>query len=141
MPKGLQGFQKGHKLFRGVEKGYFKKGNTPYNKDKKCPEISGENNGVFKGEKAKYTAKHMWIRYHYGIADKCENKNCHYPKLNTRGIMLEKPKKYNWANISKKYKRNINDWIMLCPNCHQQWDRGLIKIKITIWRNIKKQSV
>ena len=32
MPKGLRGFQKGHSKFKGVEKGWFKKGFTPHNK-------------------------------------------------------------------------------------------------------------
>jgi len=133
MPKGFQGFQKGHKLFKGAEKTCFKKGNIPYNLGKKCPEISGERNGCFRGEDAKYSAKHMWIRYHYGLANKCENKKCHYPKLNTIGKLIKKPRSYQWANISKKYKRNRSDWLMLCPSCHQMWDRGLIQINI--WQN------
>ena len=123
-------FQKGHKFYKGGEKGWFKSGNIPYNLGKKCPETSGEKNGIYKGDDAKYVAKHMWIKYHYGKAIKCENKDCNYPKLNTRGKLLEKPKLYNWANISKKYKRIRADWIMLCPNCHQQWDRGLMQIKL-----------
>ena len=32
----------------------------------------GEKNGSWKGEKAKYTAKHMWIRARLGKANHCE---------------------------------------------------------------------
>ena len=48
MPKGKQGFQKGHKLFNpGCG---FKKGMTPWNKDKKVPCLIGNTNGFKKGQ-------------------------------------------------------------------------------------------
>ena len=55
MPKGLQGFQKGHPIFKGCEKGWFKKGqkpiagfkkgHTPWHAGKKAPQISAARLG------------------------------------------------------------------------------------------------
>lgn len=90
-------------------------GKPSWNKNKKCPQIQNENNGCWKGESASYTAKHIWMVVHFGKANKCENKNC--KKLS---------KKYHWANLSGKYKRNRNDWKMLCVSCHSLFDKGKI---------------
>ena len=111
-----------------INSGCFKKGIVPWNVGKKLPKLSGINNPSWKGENAKYCSKHQAIYRKYGKANKCENKNCIYPRINSRGDMLKKPKKYHWANISKKYKRDRNDWIMLCVSCHIKWDRDLIDI-------------
>lgn len=61
MPKGMQGFQKGHPIY--TTKGNFKKGNhpktefkkgdTPWNKGKKFPETSGANHPSWRGGKNK----------------------------------------------------------------------------------------
>lgn len=66
----------------------------------------------WKGNKATYSSIHSCIRYHYGIANKCEDKNCN-----------GKSKRYDWANISGKYKRIRSDWKMLCRSCHVLLDR------------------
>lgn len=76
----------------------FKKGQIPTN---------------YKGENAKYATKHQWVYYHFGKANRCENKECNY----------KNPKRYHWANISGKYLRDRGDWIMLCPSCHKKMDR------------------
>src|SRR3990167_452627 len=73
----------------------------------------------FKGEKAGYQAKHSWIRKHYGGARMCKNINCE----------SEKPKRFEWARISKKVTRNIEDYIQLCPSCHRKMDLKIINIK------------
>lgn len=85
----------------------FKKGEhpSPLTEFKKG-EIVGDKNNLWKGDNAKYTAKHMWIYYHYGKANKCEN-------CGIEGL------KYEWHNINKEYKRDINDWKMLCIPCHK----------------------
>lgn len=67
----------------------------------------------FKGNTARYGTKHQWVYYHFGKADRCENKNCSY----------KNPKRYHWANISGEYKRDRKDWIRLCPSCHKKMDR------------------
>ncbi len=127
MPKGVQGFQKCHPVYGGITT-RFTKGLLPHNKGIRQPKTTGSGNGVWKGEEAKYAAKHMWIRYHYGKASRCENPNCHYPRVNSIGKILTSPKAFNWANVSGFYKREIGDWLQLCASCHGRWDRGLIEI-------------
>lgn len=78
----------------------FKKGNTAHN---------------FKGDDASYTAKHIWIRYHFGKASICENEFC-----------TGKSKNYHWSNISGEYKRERNDWQQLCVSCHKKYDLNRI---------------
>lgn len=84
----------------------------------------------WKGDKAGYEGKHVYIHYKYGKASKCENPKCVYPRmrLSNRKIM-EAPKRYEWANISGKYRRDMNDWMQLCPSCHRFFDNGSLKIK------------
>lgn len=84
-----------------------------------------EKNFSWKGTKANYTAKHMWIRRWWGKANHCENKNCFYPKPKDKwGRTLKAPKRFDWANISGTYKRERNDWKQLCPSCHKLYDAG-----------------
>mgnify|MGYP001591638105 CR=1 FL=1 len=72
----------------------------------------GQRPSNFKGDKARYETKHQWVYYHYGKATKCENERC----------LFKSPKIYHWANISGDYKRDIKDWIQLCPSCHKKMD-------------------
>lgn len=87
-------------------------GKDAWNKNKRCEVLARENNGCWKGDKASYSAKHIWIRVNLGRANKCEDKEC-----------LGISKKYHWANISHKYKRERADWKMLCVKCHAKFDR------------------
>src|SRR5579859_2774450 len=83
---------------KGFQKGNtygFKKGNISFN---------------FKGDLARYETKHQWVYYHYGKANHCENDCTHKATI------------YQWANISGRYLRDINDWKQLCPSCHQKMD-------------------
>ena len=50
MPKGLEGFQKGHKCFS--DKGQFLKGQIPWNKGKKFSQFSGYKHPNWKGGKS-----------------------------------------------------------------------------------------
>ena len=70
----------------------------------------GEKSRRWKGESAGYAAKHMWITKHYGRASKCSLDSSH------------KAKRYEWANISGEYKRDMSDYIELCPSCHRKMD-------------------
>jgi hypothetical protein len=72
----------------------------------------GENARAWKGEKAGYVAKHLWIIKHHGKASeciKCDSKTA---------------KRYEWANISGEYKRDFSDYMPLCPPCHRRLDKG-----------------
>ena len=70
-----------------------------------------EDNPNWKGNKVKYQALHGWVRRHLGTPQKCSAKNC-----------SGKSKRYDWANKSGKYKRNLRDWIRLCASCHLKMD-------------------
>ena len=72
---------------------------------------SNEKNPNWKGGRAGYMAVHNWARRHWGTPQKCEVKGC-----------SGKCKKYHWANISGKYKRDRSDWLRACASCHLKYD-------------------
>lgn len=63
-------------------------------------------------KKGGYQAIHKWLKYTFGIANKCENPNCEH-----------KHKRFHWA-LKKgcKYEYKIENFIMLCPTCHRRYD-------------------
>ena len=72
-----------------------------------------------------YTMIHRYIRYTLGRppnCEKCEKSN------NEGGRSLIK-----WANISKKYLRDLDDWIALCRSCRIKFDE-------TDFSNIQKEK-
>jgi len=75
----------------------------------------GKNNGNWKGDNVGYTALHNWIE-----RNKLKPKECEHCK---------KLKKLEAANISGKYKRDVNDFEWLCRNCHMLKD-GRMEILI-----------
>lgn len=76
----------------------------------------------WKGDGVGYISLHQWIYRKYGKPNKCENKNCKYPRKNSRGILMLFPKRYEWANVDGKYTRDRKSWLMLCPSCHRTMD-------------------
>lgn len=60
-----------------------------------------------------YMTVHAWIRRNYGKPGRCEALSC-----------TGKSVKYEWANLDKKYSRNIATWKQLCASCHRLFDRG-----------------
>ena len=64
-----------------------------------------------KGDKVGNKQLHIWLKERFGKAVRCEGKNC-------TGIS----KKYEWSNISRKYKRVRSDWWQLCKSCHVKFD-------------------
>lgn len=64
----------------------------------------------WKGDKASYYAKHLWMNYHFGKPSECEH--C---KTNVNRM-------YHWANISGEYHRKREDWLRLCVPCHKKYD-------------------
>lgn len=72
-----------------------------------------DNHPQWKGDKAGYRAKHLWIERKLGKPMKCK-------KCGVEGI----GHKIQWANKSHKYKRKISDWIRLCAKCHGIFDLG-----------------
>lgn len=81
---------------------------------KSCSHL-GKRSYLWKGEEAGYSAKHYWIRKYYGNASTCSNDSTH------------KSRRFEWANISGKYLRDISDYKQLCKSCHSKMDtpRGI----------------
>ena len=78
----------------------------------------GENSCNWKGDNVGYGGIHDWVRKELGTPKIC--KNCGIENLSDR--------KYNWANISGEYKRDLKDWIRLCAKCHKNYDLNNINI-------------
>ena len=76
---------------------------------RKCAKIVAKGKEIKKSQKVKvkYSGIHMWVR-RYLPAKECSS--CGATKYLHR------------ANISGKYLRDINDWRVLCPSCHSEFD-------------------
>ena len=72
---------------------------------------NGKSSNAWKGEKAGYHAVHIWLSKHHNKGDSCEH--C----KTTTASRLE------WANISGEYKRERDDYMVLCPSCHRLYDQ------------------
>lgn len=57
-----------------------------------------------------YYKAHRWIKERCGKADRCQINPTHNSTL------------YDWANISRNYLCDTEDWIMLCHACHYWFD-------------------
>lgn len=75
--------------------------------------LIGVNNSNWKGDKVGYIALHAWVKRYLGTPDTCEH--CGKFGLNGRQI--------HWANKKPYlYKRDLEDWLRLCANCHMKYD-------------------
>lgn len=70
----------------------------------------GDKSPRWIGDKVGYAGLHDWVETQLG-------KPKHCAKCNT-----SRDTKYEWANRSRKYKRDVTDWIRLCVSCHQKAD-------------------
>lgn len=70
---------------------------------------------MWKGDKIGYWGIHAWIKREYGSPKKCDD------------CGTTTAKKFEWANISKKYIRDISDWKRLCTKCHNSFDNANAK--------------
>lgn len=77
--------------------------------------LSDSENPNWKGDKAGYTSIHQWLYLRLGKPNICAH------------CSSAKKKRYEWANINKKYKRNLSDWIRLCASCHRKYDKSMLK--------------
>ena len=93
----------------------FKKGRATWNKGTKglikpnsgsftSEGTKGEKNLHWKGNGVGYGALHDWVRSRLGEPKKCE----YCGKDNLTGH------KIHWANKSRKFLRDVNDWLRLC---------------------------
>ena len=70
-----------------------------------------ENNPRWKGDDVSYFALHIWLRKNKKPADRCEH--------------CGKKTKLDCANISGKYRRDVNDYKWLCRSCHIKYDNRM----------------
>lgn len=62
---------------------------------------------------SEYMAIHYWVESQLGKPREC--KKC--------GDTSDQ-KRYDWANVSCEYKKDLSDWERLCRKCHNIKDRG-----------------
>lgn len=73
-------------------------------------QFKNEKHPMWKGNAVSYVNLHKWVSRNLGMPTKCEH------------CGIEGAKKYEWANISKEYKRILTDWVRLCTSCHRKYD-------------------
>lgn len=76
----------------------------------------GEKSASWKGDKVGYGALHDWVKSRLGYPKKCEH------------CKRTDKEKYEWANVSEKYLRDLSDWIRLCTSCHRKYDINKLRI-------------
>jgi hypothetical protein len=70
----------------------------------------GERSPNWKGDAVGYSGLHMWMVATFGQPTECDH------------CGTTEAKRYDWANISKTYKRDRSDWLRLCASCHFKYD-------------------
>lgn len=128
MPKGLQGFQKGHSFYKGGEKGWFKK-----------EQCIGKDNSNWKGGKYKrsgywfiYQPKHPfanstgYIRKHRLIMEK---------KI---GRLLKKEEVVHHINGVKNDNKPENLYLMKNTGTHSNYERNL-KTTYKKWKTFENK--
>jgi len=80
------------------------KNNTPRDK----------SHHAWKGDSVGHSSLHTWLRTNHGKANKCCCKECDGSS-----------KIYEWANLSGEYKRDVNDFRMMCRKCHSLMDKSV----------------
>ncbi len=68
------------------------------------------NRNAYKSGGVGYQGIHAWVRKMLGRPSLCED--C--------GTTVAK--RFEWANISGQYLRDLSDWKRLCPKCHHKMD-------------------
>lgn len=71
---------------------------------------SGDANMEWKGNNVGYDGLHRWVKRYLGKPQECEHCN------------TTTAKKYEWANKSGLYLRDLTDWLRLCVSCHRKYD-------------------
>ena len=76
----------------------------------------GEKSINWKGDKAKYKAKHCWIIANYGHPIKCED-------CGKVGTYTGRSWNIHWSNKDHLYRRVREDYTGRCQKCHIKYDR------------------
>jgi hypothetical protein len=70
----------------------------------------GERGHNWLGDDVGYKAIHTWMTRHFGQPKLCEH------------CGTTTAKRFDWANISRKYNHDRSDWLRLCKSCHNKFD-------------------
>jgi hypothetical protein len=73
---------------------------------------AGMESTLWKGDSVGYGGLHAWVRAQLGPA---RGRSCSQCSSNN-GV--------GWANRSHQYRRDIEDWLLLCAKCHAIYDSG-----------------
>lgn len=71
---------------------------------------TNEKNGSWKGDAVGYGGLHRWIGEILGKPSLCAH-------CGTTDAPI-----FDWANVSREYRRDHSDWIRLCRSCHTKYD-------------------
>lgn len=104
--------------------------------------IFGADNFMWKGKNAGYVAIHNWLKTNFGKPTHCENLDCFYPRPRAQGVMVKgPPKRFEYALLrGKEYDHERGNFVMLCPSCHQKYDKKIIEINISTAPKPKKSQ-
>lgn len=88
-----------------------------WNKGKSAFDVDGLKFGKdhyeWSGNDVSYRSLHKWVYKYVGSPIICSS-------CGKRG----KGHNIHWANKSGEYKRETDDWIVLCPKCHNFFDKN-----------------
>lgn len=73
----------------------------------------GENHNKWKGENVSYSGLHKWVNKYKGKAFGCTV------------CGSQRKQRYEWANISGEYKRDLDDFESKCVPCHRKNLKGI----------------
>jgi hypothetical protein len=76
-----------------------------------------------------YDKVHDWIKAQRGPASRCAVNTSHRTTHH-----------FHWANISRDYRYDVEDWIELCPMCHTVFDQRKMTVAQLIERDLKRQQ-
>jgi hypothetical protein len=68
----------------------------------------------WKGDDVGYKNMHVWVARHKTKTGICSH--CGVDRGTATGRAT------HWANIDHTYRRNLDDYIELCPSCHKKYD-------------------
>jgi len=88
------------------KKGIVPKGSIIFKKG----ENMESDNQQWKGDKVGYSGLHRWIYKRLGKPSLCDH------------CGTDSAKKFEWANKSGLYTRELTDWLRLCTKCHHKYD-------------------
>lgn len=118
--KGLKGRQSWHNTKGLIADGSYNRGRPMSEeqkkkisrslKGKKILSTTNEKHWAWKGDDVGYDALHTWLTRHYK-KEQCE-------------FCGESDTLLDWANISDEYKRDRDDFLVLCRKCHIAFDKG-----------------